>query len=156
MNQFRRSLLGPAVTLLNRLTYPQKFTLLSCVLLLPLAVALPPLLIEIESQIAFARAERQGLRLLKPIQAYSTEVLRNLQRGSDTLSAQKKWQQLSKADKDLGATFNTSEDISRLRNINFSTKDAASMKTAIHDQFNPLRGKIGSESNLILDPIKDS
>lgn len=156
MNQFRRSFLGPAVTLLNRLTYPQKFTLLSCVLLLPLAVALPPLLIEIESQIAFARAERQGLRLLKPMQAYSTEVLRNLQRGSDTLSAQKKWQQLSKADKDLGATFNTSEDISRLRNINFSTKDAASMKTAIHDQFNPPRGKIGSESNLILDPIKDS
>jgi PAS domain S-box-containing protein len=150
-----RSFLGPAVNLLNRLSYPQKFTLLSCLLLLPLAVALPPLLTEIESQIAFAESERQGLELLRPIQAYSTEVLRNPKQGSNTASARNKWLQLSEAGQEAGGAFNTTGSIQRLRNIT-PAQDAASIKTVIQDQFDQLRNKIGSESNLILDPLTAS
>ena len=155
MKNIWRSFLGPAVNLLNRLSYPQKFTLLSCLLLLPLAVALPPLLTEIESQIAFAQSERQGLELLKPIQAYSTEVLRNPKQGSNTASARNKWLELWEAGQEADGAFNTTGSIQRLRHIT-SAQDAASIKTVIQDQFDQLRGKIGSESNLILDPVTAS
>lgn len=156
MKRLWRSFLAPAVSLLNRLTYPQKFTLLSCLLLLPLAVALPPLLSEIESQVAFAQSERQGLQLLRPIQAYSNGLLRNLQEGGESAPARTQWLQLSKAERDIGDAFNVTQGIHGLRNLSMADADAAAVKKIVQERFDPLRGKIGADSNLILDPIKDS
>lgn len=156
MKSLWRSFLGPAVTLLNRLTYPQKFALLGCLLWLPLAVALPPLLSEIESQIAFAQSERQGLQLLKPIQAYSHGLLRNVRGSGDTASAKTPRLQLSTSEQDLAAAFGVTDSLHSWRHLSMATDDAAAIKTSFQNQFDRVRAKIGADSNLILDPIKDS
>jgi hypothetical protein len=55
-----KRLFDPAVELMNHLSYPQKFTLISLLFVLPLALVLFLLVSEIENGIEFARKEATG------------------------------------------------------------------------------------------------
>ena len=83
-----RSLVTPAVALMNRLRYPQKFALISLLFALPLGLMLLFWLGEIEDRLAFARKERAGVeyvvalrRLLEPL-----EIIQALGQARDEVS----------------------------------------------------------------------
>lgn len=156
LGDIQRWLFAPAVALLNRLTYPRKFALLSCVLLLPLGVALVSLLAEMQQQINFALAEREGLALLRPMQAYSIEVLRHLQTDEPSPLLQSSLKKLLQAEKPLSRRFGTGDILSELDRSHTDPNQQGELKVNVRDRLEQLRVKIGSESNLILDPVTDS
>ena len=57
----------PAIALMNRLKYPQKFLLISLVFILPLALVLNFLITELDSRIEFTQKEIYGNTYLRPI-----------------------------------------------------------------------------------------
>ena len=155
--KIRHTLFAPAVALLNQLTYPQKFALLSCVLLLPLGVAILSLHTEIQRQIDFSEAERSGLRLLRPMQALQMEVLRNLDSATTTpTTVEKSWQRLVKTERPLSAQLGTREILQELERNRTNANQQGELKVNVRDNLEQLRMKVASESNLILDPVSDS
>lgn len=62
-----RVFLRPALFLMNRLRYPQKFVLISLLFALPLALVMYLLISEINGGIEFAQKEIQGDRYLRPL-----------------------------------------------------------------------------------------
>ncbi len=70
-------LLDPAIALLNRLKYPQKFLLISALFALPLALALTQLIVQLDKDIAIASAEIHGSRMLVPLRGLLDASLRH-------------------------------------------------------------------------------
>jgi signal transduction histidine kinase/DNA-binding response OmpR family regulator len=73
MRSMKRAL-EPAVALMSRLRYPQKFILISCLFAIPIGLMMYLWLAELRSQLAFAERERAGLeyvvalrRLIEPL-----------------------------------------------------------------------------------------
>ena len=66
--------LVPARWVMDRLTYPRKFALLSLLFLLPLATVMYLLLTEINSRVDFARKELDGTRYLRVVRALQHQV----------------------------------------------------------------------------------
>jgi len=60
-------LFSPAIAVMNRLGYPQKFALISLLFALPLGLVMYFFLSEINDGIAFSRKEIDGARYLKPL-----------------------------------------------------------------------------------------
>src|SRR5687768_14642203 len=60
-------LLRPAVALMNRLTYPRKFFLISVFFLAPLALVMYFLILELGDRIDFTAKEIVGTRYLRPM-----------------------------------------------------------------------------------------
>src|SRR4051794_36051881 len=58
-------LFAPAVAVMNRLTYPRKFALVSLLFVTPLALVMGLLISEIDARIEFARKEIQGVRYVR-------------------------------------------------------------------------------------------
>src|SRR5829696_1946245 len=67
MRRVMKMLFAPAVRLMNRLKYPQKFTLISLLFALPLALVMGLLLLEINNKVAFSRKEIYGTTYLRPL-----------------------------------------------------------------------------------------
>jgi PAS domain S-box-containing protein len=65
---------NPAISLLNRLKYPQKFALISLLLVLPLALVMVLLLSEINTRVDFARKEQYGNAYLRPLRKLLEDV----------------------------------------------------------------------------------
>ena len=63
----RRGFLSPAIALLGRLRYPQKFALISLLFILPLSLVLYLLISEINGRVLFARKEIMGNAYLRPL-----------------------------------------------------------------------------------------
>lgn len=63
-----KSLFGPAVGLMNRLTYPRKFLLISVLFAVPLALVTVFLFAEINASLDIARLQTRGLRYLTAVQ----------------------------------------------------------------------------------------
>ena len=61
-----RLLLAPAVAVMNRLTYPRKFALISLLLALQLGLVMYLLTSEMNDRIEFAQKEIQGDQYLRP------------------------------------------------------------------------------------------
>ena len=78
-------LLGPAVALMNRLRYPQKFALISSLFAIPIAFMMILWLIELHGRMAFTARERTGVELVAAL----NHVLEPLEasRGLRSLSA---------------------------------------------------------------------
>src|SRR5438093_9498603 len=60
-------LFAPAIALMNRLKYPQKFVLISLLFAIPLALLIILYLFEANSRIAFAQKEIDGDAYLRPL-----------------------------------------------------------------------------------------
>ena len=56
-----KRVLEPAVTLMNRLRYPQKFALISLLFAIPIGLMMTLWLVELHNRMAFAASERDGL-----------------------------------------------------------------------------------------------
>lgn len=67
-------LLKPATSVMDRLTYPRKFALISMLFAVPLALVLYFLISEINERIAFSAKELKGTEYLRPVRALLEHV----------------------------------------------------------------------------------
>lgn len=70
-----RAFFTPATWLMKRLTYPQKFGLLSLVFAIPLTFLLSAQLTEIQRQINFTRSELTGTTYLQPLREIMQDII---------------------------------------------------------------------------------
>ncbi|MBX3086725.1 MAG: response regulator [Anaerolineae bacterium] len=175
-----KRLLSPAVALMNRLKYPQKFMLVGLLLILPLIVVLYQFLVQIQKDIDFADNERKGLQYNSPLVALVQTVqehrsLTNAYLNGDTtrkddITAREKEianeiTAVDAVDKMLGkglrttsaweaikAKWNTLENdgLTLTASVNY-----AQHSTLINDMLK-LSTQIGNNSQLILDPDIDT
>ncbi|HEU5101875.1 MAG TPA: PAS domain S-box protein [Roseiflexaceae bacterium] len=173
-------LLHPAIALMNRLRYPQKFLLISLLFVFPLALVLGFLIQEVNTKAAFSQKEHDGtvyLRAVRPLfeHALFQQVLaQNYYSGDGTLAADFQRAQaqidadlaaLAAVDRQLGPTLQTT---AKLETLNAYWRDlkaklpVADARTSVdlHATFvadiRSLIALVGDTSNLILDPDLDS
>ena len=159
-------LVAPAVALMNRLRYPQKFVLISLLFAIPLALMMLFWLAEIEDRLAFARQERAGVEyiaalrpLLEPL-----AVVQALGAGgtgdADAMRLARERERLAVAaagmdrvDARLGARLRASDLWKALR---VRITHPSVEPTALIAETLQLMAHAGDTSNLILDPDLDS
>ncbi|MFN9534354.1 MAG: PAS domain-containing protein, partial [Pseudanabaena sp.] len=145
-------LFKPAIAIMNRLKYPQKFFLISLLFVLPLALVMNLLLSELDSRIEFTQKEIYGNAYLRPIsqlwqyipqrqlilqnQFYKSLQSINLTAKSEVLQLQTRelddlqslidneFASLSNVDRRLGVTIQTGE---KPKNLQLSWQDLRDM-----------------------------
>ncbi|MCL4303253.1 MAG: response regulator [Anaerolineae bacterium] len=175
-----KMLFSPAISLMNRLKYPQKFILISLLFALPLALVMILLIGEINSRIEFAQKEIYGNSYLRPLRGLLEHTLENKMladtylHGDASLKAQLLSNQ-AKIDQDfaalaavqqkLGPTLETAEQFNKLQESWQNLKaDLLSRNVTVseelHNQFigeiRALFSRVGDTSNLILDPYLET
>src|SRR5207245_2092454 len=117
------SFFGPAVGLMNRLTYPRKFLLISVVFALPLALVTVFLFAEINASLDTSRLQTQGLRYLTAVQPLFRSVQEQMEATVTTASGNEAeavrtknlvlvtegLATLERVEKELGSTLRTAE-----------------------------------------------
>ena len=172
----------PAIALMNRLKYPQKFFLISLLFVLPLALVMGLLITELDSRIDFTQKEIYGNKYLRPLNRlwqYLPERQLLLQRQSykqsrlkdESLSTQKianleikinqEFQTLSELDIQLGKELKSSQKLQELKDRwRILVGSQESLEFRSHDllisEINDFHRHIVDFSNLILDPDLDS
>jgi PAS domain S-box-containing protein len=145
-------LFKPAIALMNRLKYPQKFFLISLLFVLPLALVMNLLISELDSRIEFTQKEIYGSTYLRPIsqlwlyiperqlnlqnQFYKSQQSINLTEQSEILQLQTRelddlrglidneFASLSNVDRRLGVTIQTGE---KLKDLQFAWQELQNM-----------------------------
>jgi PAS domain S-box-containing protein len=173
-------LLSPAIALMNRLRYPQKFLLISLLFILPLALVLALLIGEVNARAEFAQKEVAGTEYLRGVRkllqdalqeqstahaymngdaALAAEFTRAQARIDDDLAA------LGVIDSQLGPSLKTTESLTTLNAYwrelkNRLPASSAGMGDDLHvtliANIRHLIALVGDTSNLILDPDLDS
>src|SRR4029450_13077956 len=161
-------LLGPGVGLMNRLRYPQKFLLISCLFAVPLVLLFYLWLAEIGQRLAFADKERAGLQyvvalrlLLEPLQrSHALSVLDPADRPADARNFEIERSRIATAveavdrgDGRYGPALGTADLWPPLR---ARLTDAAVPPAPLVGETLQLIAHVGDSSNLILDPELDS
>jgi PAS domain S-box-containing protein len=175
-----QQLLRPAIALMNRLRYPQKFLLISLLFVLPLALVLGFLIQEVNAKAAFSQKEHNGalyLRAIRPLfehalqeqalaQAYFSGdgvLAADFQRAQAQIDAD--LTALADVDRQLGPGLGTTaklEALSAYWRALKSKLSSSDMRTSgdLHATFvaniRSLIALAGDTSNLILDPDLDS
>jgi phosphoserine phosphatase RsbU/P len=160
----------PAIELMNRLRYPQKFLLISLVFSLPLMLITYLLMSEISSRIEFTQMEIHGNRYLRLVEKVWEEALKGqVSVAVSTIEAEKlvnldgikqPFNQL-RQEEELAKKFDTTEKITQLQGTisTLSIKDNRQngfIYSSIVERLKSLRTLVGDNSNLILDPDLDS
>ena len=180
MNKLRKIFI-PAILMLNRLKYPQKFSLISCFFILPISLLMYLLLSEIQSRSDFAEKEISGNTYLRPLRELREDILQirilandcsNSYNNSKIINRlaskiDNKFNDVEKLDKELAAILYTAnqfqltkeswQDLQKTHlpencNSILQYKKYDSLLKNIYD----LKSHIGDTSNLILDPDLDS
>ncbi|MBE7552324.1 MAG: response regulator [Anaerolineales bacterium] len=175
-----KMLFSPAISLMNRLKYPQKFILISLLFVLPLALVMTLLIGEINSRIEFAQKEIYGNSYLRPLRGLLEHTLENKMladtylHGDASLKAQllsnqakidQDFAALASVQQKLGPTLETAEQFNKLQESWQNLKaDLLSRNVAVseelHNQFigeiRALFSRVGDTSNLILDPYLET
>lgn len=176
------TLFKPAIALMNRLKYPQKFFLISLLFVLPLALVMNLLISELDSRIEFTQKEIYGTAYLRPLnqlwqyipqrqlilqrQFYkNSQSLKTASPSQELPELQKKIEQefikLTEVDRQLGQGMQASE---RLRDLRFKWQGLLDGQEFLgfrnHDvlleEINLFRRHVVDFSNLILDPDLDT
>lgn len=175
------TLFKPAIALMNRLKYPQKFFLISLLFVLPLALVMNLLISELDSRIEFTQKEIYGTAYLRPLnqlwqyipqrqlilqrQFYqNSQSLKTPSPSQELPELQKKIEQefikLTEVDRQLGQGMQASD---RLRDLTFKWQgllDGQELGFRNHDalleEINLFRRHVVDFSNLILDPDLDT
>lgn len=152
----------PAIALMNRLKYPQKFVLISIVFSMPLILAMYLLLSEIHSQIDFSQQELYGTQYLRSLNQLWRQTLTGqvLSPKSDRID-DRELQNLASVDRKLGENLRTTEKFKVLEQSwqNLDRQDNRKNREVyrlISDRIEKLRSHVGDTSNLILDPDLDT
>jgi PAS domain S-box-containing protein len=175
-----RSLYSPAVRLMNRLKYPQKFLLVGLVLVLPFSVVLSQYIMQINLVIDFSTKEQRGLEYTTPLITFFQDIqtFNGLVYASadgnfkseliDILTAQE-----AKIEADIQAINVIDERLGKLLIVGTRWTDIKTLWTTVkgeraasildRDKYSRLVGQIlglitivGNNSNLILDPDLDT
>src|SRR5260221_10533680 len=176
-----KSLFAPAIALMNRLKYPQKFLLVGLMLVLPLALVMRTYTQKANDDIDFANKEILGLQYNQPLieflrqiqdhTALSIAVLSNDDSFKDALTANeaavdKAVQAVDANDPTLGAQLGVSSKWAELKQQWQDVKARTAAVPAIQDDIDlhsalsastlTLITTVGNNSNLILDPTIDT
>ncbi len=149
-------LLKPAIALMNRLRYPQKFALISALFLVPLVLVVGLLFAEINDRVAFAQKEQVGTAYLRSLLAFSQSVQENrrqveLDKTPNLEETAARFQTLAATDRRYGGTLEVHDLFLALASA-WQQGDYPRLGDAVHR----LRVQVGDCSNLILDPDLDS
>ncbi len=171
---------SPAIRLLNRLTFPRKFTLISLFFALPLGLVLYFLNSAAQKEIRLARLEIDGVDYLTPLNALHDELPQAMSLANADLQKQSfalehypirqaevdsQMAELAETDERLGGVLGTT---GRFRILRASWEDLKSQRPKLSPEisdelFERLRGQVedlmsfvGDQSTLILDPDLDS
>ncbi|MDQ2996719.1 MAG: hypothetical protein M3R61_06635 [Chloroflexota bacterium] len=173
-------LLSPAIALMNRLRYAQKFVLISLLFIVPLALVIALLIAEVNTKADFAQKEQAGTEYLRGMRRLLDDTLHeqaiahvyingDLGRAAEFQRAQTQLDDdlaaLGVLDRRLGASLKSTESLSalnadwrelksKLPQINMRTSD--DLHAALIADIRGLIGLVGNTSNLILDPDLDS
>jgi PAS domain S-box-containing protein len=174
-------ILAPAVFVMNRLTYPRKFALITILFSLPLAIVMYQLVSTLNGSIDFSAKERQGVRYLRPMRKLiehvpqAQEKARELAAGNVTVrpdllrihlvEIDADLAELAQVEKDLGPEMGSArEHALLLENWRLLSEKAKSLTPADSDvlyvklleNVRRLVSVVGDKSNLILDPDLDT
>jgi PAS domain S-box-containing protein len=173
-------ILQPAVALMNRLTYPRKFLLISVLFLGLLALIMYFLVLQLDESIDFTAKEKVGTRYLRPlVQVFrhageARRLARVYARGdrSSRPQLQRKladidedFKAVEHVDRELGTSLNSTSKFQSLQsNWSFLKKEAFDPALDHADklfvdflgEIRRLYSHVGDESNLILDPDLDT
>ncbi len=171
---------NPAVALMNRLKYPQKFTLISLIFVLPLILTIIFLFLTINQGNEIAQKELYGNQYLRPLRQLMEQIpqsrllARDYLNGSsstkDILLAKQAeidqtFTRLATVQRDLGPTLRTAEFYNRLNSdwqklradqLNLTREASAEAHTKIIADLRALISQVGDTSTLILDPQLDT
>lgn len=138
-------LIGPAVSLMGRLTYGAKFSVVASLFFAPLALVAYFFIVEVNGDIHFAANEIQGVAFDRPAQDYLHAALLNQLSGKDEAPDRS---ELEDSQAKHGVALATETDWAAIR----EAKDVASAVSASER----LVATIGNNSQLVLDPDIDS
>jgi len=168
------------IHLMNRLNYPQKFTLIGFLFAMPLTLVIYLLISEINGQINFAQKEIYGNQYLRPLRQLRQHIpklqLLDDQRSYKNLSRPEiraeletkidsKFQSLANTHSRLGDILNATEYFNKTkgdwqnfkgRRHEFSLETYDFLYEDLALDINKLSTHIGDTSNLILDPDLDT
>ncbi len=166
-------LLAPAVAVMNRLSYPQKFALISLLFVLPLALVTYYLFSEYHDQITFTEKEVHGVRYLRTVRrlfehAGQARQLAHAGAGPELAAKHaeidRDLEALEAVDRELGTLLKTTaklgdvkEDWRLLKSQALLHADApGNGYQKLLADVRALIAHAGDTSNLILDPDLDS
>lgn len=169
---------APAISIINKLKYPQKFLLISCIFIIPLSLMMYLLFSEVQSRIDFASQEQLGNTYLRPLrqlypQIYKFQLLTaNSPLGEEKVQLQQVKSQISeqlksleKVDHEIGTPLSTHELFQEVKESWKTLENYAEIWqgetqkiycSIILEEMNKLRFQVGDQSNLILDPDLDT
>ena len=154
-----RHLLQPAVWLVNKLTYPKKFLLISILFLATLVDPMWELTKVVNTNIAFSEKERIGLAYIRPGLTLVEALIQ--QRRGEQPSLASAWEKLQAAQQQWGPQLDAAKPYAALSNTMDSllaqgqSPSLRSVQSAI-EALLALIDHVGFQSNLILDPDIDS
>lgn len=181
----KKGVFQPAIALMNRLRYVQKFSLISFIFFLPIGLLMYLLLTEVQSRSDFTEKEIFGNAYLRPLRKIWTDVP-NLKLASqnctDVKSFQinqaknsqlesqidRNFQELQAIDDKYGRFLKTAERLQATQQIWAEIKTIRTQQGAcdlekqnkiynrLIEQVQSLRSHVGDTSNLILDPDLDT
>jgi signal transduction histidine kinase/DNA-binding response OmpR family regulator len=171
-----QQLFEPAIRLMNRLSYPQKFVLISLLFALPLGLVMSLLLVEIDKSIDFGRKETIGTLYLRPLRQLHEQALEARTQAAGLRAGDERARrpllearaalaetmlELERVERRWGATLATGPlfgELARQWEIvkagGTSTPDAA--YRLLLSYRGALASQAGDTSNLILDPDLDT
>ena len=174
------TVLAPARAVMDRLTYPRKFVLISVLFALPLAVVMYLLISEINDRIEFARKEIQGTQYLRPLRKLQEHVAQsrlfaeayaegNVALRPELIRMQAEidedFTHLEKVEQELGASLKTAPKLGVLKEnrrflkdklLALGPADSDALHVKLLADVRDLFAHVGDTSNLILDPDLDS
>ena len=169
---------NPAIGLMNRLKFPQKFALISLLFAVPLALVLTLLILQINSSIEFSQREKAGTAYLRHLQRFYEYALENkildqeldnTQVTVDDIKANRArmdqvYNALNATDRQLGASLNTGDGFAGLTADWDNIKALAPGELGSGDDWDSkliadaraLIASVGETSNLLVDSKLDS
>lgn len=173
-------LLSPAIAVMNRLKYPQKFALISLLFVLPLALVMYLLISEINERIDFSQKEIHGTMYLRPLRKLLEHVPQERMLADSYLSGRvslrpelerkeaevdEDFVALEAVDQKLGKILQTTEKFSALKDnwkdlkektLRLETTAIGASYTKLMADIRDLISHVGDTSNLIAEPDPDS
>ncbi|MEO8287888.1 MAG: PAS domain-containing protein [Chloroflexota bacterium] len=172
-----KNIFSPAVALMARLKFPQRFALITVLFLLPLGMALFMLVSKMNHDIDVAQREVQGANYLRPVNALlghtlndwllSQQAMRGLDVNNDALAENKAkidkdFQDLAAADAQYGKALGTTEKMTKLK-LDWDAMSALPQTIDRQILYRPFIASVrdliaytGDQSSLILDPQLDT
>jgi signal transduction histidine kinase/CheY-like chemotaxis protein len=168
-------LFRPAVGLMNRLRYPQKFVLVGVVLLIPLVIVFMQYLASTNGNINFSSREKLGLRLAAPlmdmlVHVHQHRIATAQSQAGDTTARQSLTDLRVKIEQDIkaidrenlqiGQTLAIRDEWAKVRGqwnaVQYASLTADEEHSKFSQELQNLIVVVGNNSNLILDPDIDS